>query len=88
MCRETVTITQCAPEGAPVLAFYCAKLHLVAKDCIVCDAAKGKCICFFGSCGAIDREIPTKGINLNNVIKTRCAKCTPGPAKGLAKRPA
>ncbi|KAF5593179.1 cytochrome P450 monooxygenase [Fusarium pseudocircinatum] len=77
MCRETITIAQCAPEVSPVLAFYCAKLHLVAKDRIVCDAAKGKCICFFGSCGAIDREIPTKGINLGEVVKARCAECTP-----------
>ncbi|KAF5678078.1 hypothetical protein FDENT_9074 [Fusarium denticulatum] len=77
MCRETVTIAQCAPEVSPVLAFYCAKLHLVAKDRIVCDAAKGKCICFFGSCGAIDREIPTKGTNLSELVKARCAECTP-----------
>ncbi|KAF5633407.1 benzoate 4-monooxygenase [Fusarium sp. NRRL 52700] len=77
MCRETITIAQCAPVVAPVLAFYCAKLHLVAKDRVVCDAAKGKCICFFGSCGAIDREIPTKGINLNELVKARCAECTP-----------
>ncbi|KAG5752798.1 hypothetical protein H9Q70_004547 [Fusarium xylarioides] len=77
MCRETITIGQCAPHVSPVLAFYCAKLHLVAKDRIVCDAAKGKCICFFGSCGAIDREIPTKGINLGEVVKARCAECTP-----------
>ncbi|KAL7768336.1 hypothetical protein ACKLNR_002637 [Fusarium oxysporum f. sp. zingiberi] len=77
MCRETITIAQCAPEVAPVLAFYCAKLHLVAKDRTVCDAARGKCICFFGSCGTIDREIPTKGINLGDVVKARCAECTP-----------
>ncbi|KAF5982393.1 cytochrome P450 monooxygenase [Fusarium coicis] len=77
MCRETITIAQCAPEVSPVLAFYCAKLHLVAKDRIVCDVAKGKCICFFGSCGTIEREIPTKGINLREVVKARCAECTP-----------
>ncbi|KAF4502753.1 Benzoate 4-monooxygenase [Fusarium agapanthi] len=77
MCRETITTAQCAPVVSPVLAFYCAKLHLVAKDRIVCDAAKGKCICFFGSCGAIDREIPTKGINLGEIVKARCAECTP-----------
>lgn len=35
--RETVTIAQCAPEVAPVLAFYGAKLHLEAKDRVVCD---------------------------------------------------
>ncbi|KAI1013369.1 hypothetical protein LB503_001432 [Fusarium chuoi] len=77
MCRESITIAQCAPEVSPVLAFYCAKLHLVAKDRVVCDAARGKCICFFGSCGGIDREIPTKGINLGNIVKARCAECTP-----------
>ncbi|KAF5714683.1 cytochrome P450 monooxygenase [Fusarium mundagurra] len=77
MCRETVTIAQCAPKVSPVLAFYCAKLHLVAKDHTICDAAKGKCICFFGSCGTIDREIPTKGINLSELVKARCAECTP-----------
>ncbi|KAK2932940.1 hypothetical protein FoTM2_007400 [Fusarium oxysporum f. sp. vasinfectum] len=65
------------PRVAPVLAFYYVKLHLIAKDRIICDAAKGKCIYFFGSCGAIDREIPTKGINLGDVIKARCAECTP-----------
>ncbi|EXM03097.1 hypothetical protein NOF04DRAFT_21012 [Fusarium oxysporum II5] len=65
------------PRVAPVLAFYYVKLHLIAKDLIICDAAKGKCIYFFGSCGAIDREIPTKGINLGDVIKARCAECTP-----------
>ncbi|KAF5593112.1 cytochrome P450 monooxygenase [Fusarium pseudoanthophilum] len=77
MCRETITIAQCAPEVSPVLAFYCAKLHLVAKDRIICDAAKGKCICFFGSCGSIEREIPTKGIDLGELVKARCAECTP-----------
>ncbi|KAH7255305.1 uncharacterized protein BKA55DRAFT_688321 [Fusarium redolens] len=77
MCREVITIAQCAPEVAPVLAFYCAKLHLVAKERVVCDAARGKCICFFGSCGIIDREIPTKGIDLAGVTKVRCAECTP-----------
>ncbi|KAF5637333.1 benzoate 4-monooxygenase [Fusarium tjaetaba] len=77
MCRETITIAQCAPKESPVLAFYCAKLHLVAKDRIVCEAAKGKCICFFGSCGSIEREIPTKGIDLGEVVKARCAECTP-----------
>ncbi|KAF5982371.1 hypothetical protein FBULB1_4325 [Fusarium bulbicola] len=77
MCRETITIAQCAPEVSPVLAFYCAKLHLVAKDRILCDAAKGKCICFFGSCGSIDRQIPTKGISLEEIVKARCAECTP-----------
>ncbi|SCV28731.1 uncharacterized protein FFB14_01949 [Fusarium fujikuroi] len=77
MCSETITVAQCAPKVSPVLAFYCAKLHLVAKERIVCEAAKGKCICFFGSCGAIDREIPTKGINLSDVVKARCAECTP-----------
>ncbi|PNP61276.1 hypothetical protein FNYG_13962 [Fusarium nygamai] len=77
ICRKTITIIQCAPKGAPVLAFYCAKLYLIIKDCIVSNAAKGKCICFFGSCSAIDREIPIKGINLNDIVKARCAKCTP-----------
>ncbi|KLP03525.1 uncharacterized protein LW94_8936 [Fusarium fujikuroi] len=77
MCSETITVAQCAPKVSPVLAFYCAKLHLVAKERIVCEAAKGKCICFFGSCGAIDREIPTKGINLSDIVKARCAECTP-----------
>ncbi|KAF9772493.1 hypothetical protein IL306_009797 [Fusarium sp. DS 682] len=77
MCREVITIAQCSPEQAPVLSFNCGKLHLVAHERVVCDAARGKCICFFGTCGNIDREIPTKGMDLASVVKARCAECTP-----------
>ncbi|KAI7760595.1 hypothetical protein LZL87_009479 [Fusarium oxysporum] len=89
ICRKVITIAYCALEVAPVLAFYCAKLHLVAntidheiptKGINLASVIKVCCtkrICFFGSCGIIDREIPTKGIDLAAVTKARCAECTP-----------
>ncbi|KAF4340029.1 cytochrome P450 monooxygenase [Fusarium beomiforme] len=77
MCREVITIAQCSPEQSPVLSFNCGKLHLVAHERVVCDGARGKCICFFGTCGSIGREIPTKGMDLASVVKARCAECTP-----------
>ncbi|KAM5516522.1 hypothetical protein FOXYSP1_03473 [Fusarium oxysporum f. sp. phaseoli] len=89
MCRKATTIPRCAPKAAPVLAFYCTKLHLVAitidreiptKGINLADivnARCGKCVFFFGSCGIINREIPTKGMNLAAVTKAQCAECTP-----------
>ncbi|KAF5663738.1 hypothetical protein FHETE_7443 [Fusarium heterosporum] len=75
MCRETVTFAQCAPHDPPVLTFNCGKLHMIAQDRIVCEEAKGKCICYFGTCGRVEREVPTKGIDLSEVTKVRCASC-------------
>ncbi|KAL4723574.1 hypothetical protein ACLX1H_009212 [Fusarium chlamydosporum] len=76
MCVEKVTIAQCAPPTSPTLSFTCGKLHMVAQDRIVCDDACGNCVCFFGTCGTIGRDIPTDGIDLSDVAKIRCASCT------------
>ncbi|KAH6968228.1 hypothetical protein DER45DRAFT_606964 [Fusarium avenaceum] len=75
MCRENVTIAQCAPHDPPVLSFTCGKLHMVAQDRVVCDKAEGKCVCYFGTCGLVTREITTGGIDLSSISKIRCATC-------------
>ncbi|KAF4991008.1 hypothetical protein FGRMN_8129 [Fusarium graminum] len=75
MCREAVTLAQCAPHDPPVLTFNCGKLHMIAQDRSVCEEAKGKCICYFGTCGRVQRDVSTKGIDLSEVTKVRCASC-------------
>jgi hypothetical protein len=75
MCRENVTIAQCAPLDPPVLSFTCGKLHMVAQDRVVCEKAEGKCVCYFGTCGLVTREVTTSGVDLGNIIKLRCATC-------------
>ncbi|KAM0352339.1 hypothetical protein ACHAPU_002004 [Fusarium lateritium] len=75
MCRETVTIAQCAPDSPPVLTFNCGKLHMIAQDRTVCGEAKGKCVCYFGTCGRVQREVSTNGIDLSEITKVRCASC-------------
>ncbi|KAI6763897.1 hypothetical protein HG530_007686 [Fusarium avenaceum] len=75
MCRENVTIAQCAPHDPPVLSFTCGKLHMVAQDRVVCDKSEGKCICYFGTCGLVTREITTGGVDLSSISKIRCATC-------------
>ncbi|KAF4452439.1 hypothetical protein F53441_4719 [Fusarium austroafricanum] len=77
MCLEKVTIAMCAPKEAPYLSFDCGKLHLVAADRIVCDKARAKCVCYFGTCGTVERELPTKGIDITSLAKVRCVECTP-----------
>ncbi|SPJ70618.1 uncharacterized protein FTOL_00346 [Fusarium torulosum] len=75
MCRENVTIAQCAPLDPPVLSFTCGKLHMVAQDRVVCEKAEGKCVCYFGTCGLVTREVTTSGVDLGNIVKIRCATC-------------
>ncbi|KAJ4267511.1 hypothetical protein NW762_003618 [Fusarium torreyae] len=76
MCRESITIAQCAPHSPPVLTFNCGKMHMVAQDRTVCDGAHGTCVCFFGTCGSVVRDVTTSGIDLADITKVRCASCT------------
>ncbi|KAF4966336.1 hypothetical protein FSARC_5964 [Fusarium sarcochroum] len=76
MCRESITIAQCAPHNPPVLTFNCGKMHMVAQDRLVCDSARGTCVCFFGTCGSVVRDVTTSGIDLADIAKVRCASCT------------
>lgn len=48
---------------------------MVAQGRVVCDKAEGKCVCYFGTCGLVTREITTGGIDLSNISKIRCATC-------------
>ncbi|KAM0246861.1 hypothetical protein ACHAP5_004483 [Fusarium lateritium] len=75
MCRESVTIAQCAPLDPPLLSFTCGKLHMVAQDRIICEKAEGKCVCYFGTCGLVKREVTTSGVDLGDIAKIRCAIC-------------
>ncbi|CAF3557236.1 unnamed protein product [Fusarium graminearum] len=76
MCVETITIALCAPQSAPRLSFTCGNLHLVAENHVVCDSAVGNCICYFGTCGKVTREVPTGGIDFSAISKVRCTTCT------------
>ncbi|UPK98280.1 hypothetical protein LCI18_009215 [Fusarium solani-melongenae] len=76
MCQEFITIALCAPSKAPSLSFTCGQLHMVAERRHVCDRARGACVCFFGTCGTVEKNISTYGIDLSAVAKIRCAECT------------
>ncbi|KAM0425677.1 hypothetical protein ACHAPT_009209 [Fusarium lateritium] len=75
MCRENLTIALCAPLNAPFLSFTCGKLHMVAEQRHVCEQARGGCICFFGTCGAVEKNVGTNSIDLASIVKVRCAGC-------------
>ncbi|KAL2675652.1 hypothetical protein Neosp_011842 [[Neocosmospora] mangrovei] len=76
MCHEIITIALCAPTKAPSLSFTCGKLHMVAQQREVCDRARGSCVCFFGTCGTVEKTASTSGIDLSAIEKIRCAECT------------
>ncbi|KAM5352779.1 hypothetical protein ACJ41O_005501 [Fusarium nematophilum] len=76
MCIESITIALCAPQNPPALVFNCGKLHLVAKQRLVCANARGSCVCFFGTCGLVERDASTKGLDFADIAKIRCASCT------------
>ncbi|KAF7558425.1 hypothetical protein G7046_g5741 [Stylonectria norvegica] len=77
MCREVITIAICAPQSAPALSFACGKLHLVAGQRLVCKDAKGSCVCYFGTCGIVERDVlSASSSDLSEVNKVRCIQCT------------
>ncbi|RGP79336.1 hypothetical protein FLONG3_2565 [Fusarium longipes] len=76
MCVENVTIALCAPHNPSQLSFNCSKLHMVAQGRTICKKARGSCICYFGTCGNVSREISTDGMDLSDVSKAKCASCT------------
>jgi hypothetical protein len=76
MCVENITIALCAPHNPPHLSFTCGKLHMVAQNRVVCNKARGSCICYFGTCGNVVRDAPTNGIDFSGVAKVRCVSCT------------
>ncbi|EEU48267.1 uncharacterized protein NECHADRAFT_75662 [Fusarium vanettenii 77-13-4] len=76
MCHEVITIALCAPTKAPSLSFTCGKLHMIAQQRHVCDRARGSCVCFFGTCGTVEKNASTSGIDLSAIEKIRCAECT------------
>ncbi|KAM0548178.1 hypothetical protein ACHAPJ_009976 [Fusarium lateritium] len=51
-------------------------MHMVAQNRTVCDGAHGTCVCFFGTCGSVVRDVTTNGIDLADIAKVRCASCT------------
>ncbi|KAJ4318714.1 hypothetical protein N0V84_006707 [Fusarium piperis] len=76
MCQEHITIALCAPSKAPSLSFTCGKFHMVAEQRHICNRARGPCMCFFGTCGVIEKNVGVSGIDLSTVRKVRCAECT------------
>ncbi|KAK7425141.1 hypothetical protein QQX98_000055 [Neonectria punicea] len=76
MCREAITLAICAPQNPPLLSFTCGKLHLVAGHRDVCADARGPCICFFGTCGVVERDFSTVAVDFTAMTKLRCAHCT------------
>ncbi|KAF4976017.1 hypothetical protein FZEAL_7273 [Fusarium zealandicum] len=76
MCREVIAIAQCAPLKPPNLTFNCGRLHLVAQQRFTCVGARGSCVCFFGTCGSVEKVTGTGAIDFLNIPKIRCASCT------------
>ncbi|KAH7148327.1 hypothetical protein EDB81DRAFT_932667 [Dactylonectria macrodidyma] len=76
MCQEIIALAICAPSKTPHMSFTCGKLHMVAGERIVCKDARGTCVCFFGTCGKVDREVTTMATDLADLTKVRCASCT------------
>ncbi|KAK7431849.1 hypothetical protein QQZ08_001467 [Neonectria magnoliae] len=76
MCREAIALAICAPQNPPLLSFTCGKLHLVAGHRDVCVDARGACICFFGTCGVVERDFSTVAVDFTTMTKLRCAHCT------------
>jgi hypothetical protein len=76
MCREIIGIAMCAHAHPPAVLFTCGGLHNVAIDRSVCDDAKSDCICYFGTCGSVERETNTVCVSLGSLPKVRCATCS------------
>lgn len=75
MCFEDIAVALCAPAERPALSYTCSKLHLIASDRYVCFQAKGNCVCFFGTCGTVERAFSSV-FDLTGLPKVRCAVCT------------
>lgn len=76
MCLEVITLAHCAPQNPPALSFTCGKLHMVAGSRSVCSRARGPCVCFFGTCGTVERDVGTTAVDFTDLTKIRCAHCT------------
>lgn len=76
MCRENIEIALCAPNTAPHLPISCGRLHLVASHRETCDAARGSCACFFGTCGKIDTVATSQTVDWAVIPKVQCEECT------------
>ncbi|KAF7544855.1 hypothetical protein G7Z17_g9635 [Cylindrodendrum hubeiense] len=76
MCRETIALAICAPQNPPALSFTCGKLHMVSGHRAVCTRARGPCVCFFGTCGTVERDVTTTAVDFAVLTKLRCAQCT------------
>ncbi|KAL7908272.1 hypothetical protein GGI35DRAFT_453756 [Trichoderma velutinum] len=76
MCKEFITIAICAPQKAPSMSFTCGQLHLVAERRQVCDKATGSCLCFVGTCGALESIPSSEGIPIASLKSIRCVACT------------
>ncbi|CAM1500467.1 Fc.00g096290.m01.CDS01 [Cosmosporella sp. VM-42] len=76
MCREFMGIAICAPVGRQLLQYNCGRLHLVAAKRQNCKFAYDKCVCYFGTCGHIDRDTAPVIIDLPDIDQVRCSDCT------------
>jgi hypothetical protein len=76
MCIEHISIALCAPSRPPVLSFTCGNLHTVASKREVCSQARGTCVCFFATCGSLERAVSTAAVDWTKIPKIRCADCT------------
>lgn len=78
MCKQYIDIAQCAPlnPSKGPLTFVCGQLHQYAAHRDTCDAAKGGCVCFFGTCGKIENIVRTQPVDLMSLPKMRCLQCT------------
>jgi hypothetical protein len=75
MCSEDIAVALCAPAERPAVSYTCSRLHLIASDRYVCFQAKGNCVCFFGTCGTVER-IFSSSFDLTGLPKVRCSVCT------------
>lgn len=69
-------MAMCAPANPPAVLFTCGGLHNVAVDRVVCEDAKSDCLCYFGTCGSVERETSTVCVSLGALPKVRCATCS------------
>ncbi|KFH42786.1 hypothetical protein ACRE_064880 [Hapsidospora chrysogenum ATCC 11550] len=75
MCSEDIAVALCAPVERRALSYTCSKLHLIASNRHVCFRAKGNCVCFFGTCGTVERTFDSV-FDLTDLPKVRCSVCT------------
>lgn len=77
MCVERLGIGQCkdAVRNAQLTSRYCSGIHIVATHRYVCGRAAGRCLCFFGTYGTVNREADMTARSSLASLKVPCYPC-------------